>query len=522
MPTISEVTEADQGTVLRVAKRWSGLIILTAVLFAIIGAAAGYSQRTHTATAQVALANPLALSGSASSISSSQAAQTVANETQYLESNPVKLAAQKSLGNSSATVTFATVTGSNIVDVTASAKSATTAADIANAFANAYVAIRTSDIDQEIKAAQAQIQSQIDAVTAQIKPLDATLAAAGSANAAQLQLITTQVGPQRTALLNQQQTLQTQLNGLSDSRILNNADPNVVAPATANKSSGLSGLLVYAFGGLLLGLLVGLGLALLLDRRYGKVRKESDVFVKGAEIPFVAAVAPTSHARGATPSPADVTRTYRRVAGELMHRGTAAAGATYMVAAIGSTVRSSEASTGLAQSVAAMGWTVSLIDADLDGPALEREFGVDLQPGLAELLDEETVDPATVAFPKVGPDGGVTLVPAGTATDTSRIRLLGPRLPSVVESFAERSRMVLLRTPSQDSVGTAVLSSIADAVVVVGVVGRTRRRELEDAVKEFGVAGLPIAGVLLLSPERPPGNGPVGAALPADQPALNA
>jgi Mrp family chromosome partitioning ATPase/capsular polysaccharide biosynthesis protein len=516
MPSISEVAEADQGTVIRVAKRWSGLIVLTAVLFAIIGAAAGYSQRTQTATAQVALANPLALSGNPSSISSSQAAQTVANETQYLEGNPVQLAAQKSLGNGSAKVTFATVTGSNIVDITASAKSATTAAAIANGFANAYVVIRTADIDKELKAAEAQIQNQIDAVTAQIKPLDATLAAAGTANAAQLQLITAQVEPQRTALLTQQQTLQTQLNNLSNARILNNADPSVVAPATPTKSSSMSGLLIYATGGLLLGLLVGLAIGLLLDRRYGRIRKEADVAVKGAVIPFVAAVTPAARGRGTAPSPADVTRTYRRVAGELMRREATGSAATYMVAAVGSTVRSSEASSGLAQSVAAMGWTVSLIDTDLDSPALDREFGADLQPGLAELLDEESIDPATVDFPKVGPDAGITLVPAGVATDTSRIRLLGPRLPSVVNSIAEQSRMVVLRTPSQDSVGTAVLTGIADAVVVVGVIGKTLRRELEDAVQEFVAAGVPIAGVLLLSPKRPPGNGPVGAAAPVD------
>lgn len=492
------------------------LIVLIACLFTVIGAAAGYSNRTHTATAQVALANPLALSGNASSISSSQAAQTVANETQYLESNPVALSAQKSLGNSSATVTFATVTGSNIVDVMASAKSAKTAAAIANAFANAYVTIRTADITSELKAAQAQIQNQIDAVSTQIKPLDATLAAAATANAAQLQLITAQIEPERTALLTQQQNLQAQLNSLSNARILNNADPSVVAPATPSKSSGLSGLLVYAVGGLLLGLLVGLALSLLLDRRYGRIRTEGDVFVRGADIPFVAAVAPTGRRRDITPAPADVTRAYRRVAGELMNRHVPGSGSTFMVAAIGSTVRSSEASSGLAQSVAAMGWTVSLVDTDLDGPALDREFGVDLRPGLADLLDDEGVDPASVHFPRVGPDGGVTLVPAGAATDTSRIRLLGPRLPSVLESLAERSRMVLLRTPSNDSVGTVVLTGIADAVVVVAVSGRTRRRELEQAVLEFVEAGVPVAGVLVLSPERPPGGGPVASVELAD------
>jgi len=514
MPTMSEVAEADQGTVIRVAKRWSGLIILVAVLFAIVGAAAGYSQRTHTAMAQVSLANPIALSVSPSSISSSQAAQTVANETQYLESNPVKLAAQQSLGNNSASVTFATVTGSNIVDVTASAKSAKTAAAIADGFANAYVSIRTTDISQELKAAEAQIQSQIDAVTTQIKPLDATLAAAGTASAAQLQLITAQIEPQRTALLAQQQTLESQLNNLTNARILNNADPSVVATATPNKSSGLSGLLVYAVGGGLLGLLVGLALGLLLDRRYGRIRKEADVALSGAAIPFVVAVASTTRGRRTAPTPADVTRTYRRVAGELMHREVP--GSTFMVAPVGSTVRSSEASSGLAQSVAAMGWSVGLIDTDLDGPALEREFGTDLQPGLSELLDEESVDPANVDFPAVGPDGAITLVPAGVSTDTARIRLLGPRLPAVVESFAKRSRMVLLRAPSQDSVGTAVLTGIADAVVVVGVIGKTLRRELEDAVQEFAAAGVPIAGILLLSPERPPGNGPVSPATPGD------
>jgi Mrp family chromosome partitioning ATPase len=324
--------------------------------------------------------------------------------------------------------------------------------------------------------------------------------------------VTAQIEPERTALLAQQQTLQTQLNSLSNARILNNADPSVVAPATAQKSSSLSGLVVYAFGGLLLGLLVGLAVGLLLDRRYGRIRKEGDVAMSAAVVPFVVAVAPATKERGAVLGPADVTRTYRRVAGELMHREDP--GSTYMIASVGTTVRSSEASSGLAESVAAMGWSVGLIDTDLDGPALEREFGTDLAPGLSELLDDEGSDPAGVDFPKVGPEAGITLVPAGVATDTSRIRLLGPRLPAVVESFAERSRMVLLRAPSQDSVGTAVLTGIADAVVVVGVLRQTLRRDLEDAVQEFAAAGLPIAGILLLSPERPPGDGPVGVTKP--------
>ncbi len=473
MPTISEVSEADQGTVFRVAKRWAGLIVLLGILFAVIGAAAGYSQRTQTATAQVALANPLALSANAGSISTTQAAQTVANETQYLESDPVKLSAQKALGDSSATVTFATVTGSNIVDVTASAKSAKTAAAIANAFATAYVTSRMSSINAEIKSAQSQIQNQINAVQTQIKPLDATLAAAATANASQLQLITTQVEPERTALLTQEQTLQTQLNNLTDASILNNAYPSVVAPARPTKTSNLSTLGIYTVGGLLLGLLVGLALSLLLDRRYGRVRKESDAVVKGAAIPFVAAVQSSGSGRGSAPSPADVTRAYRRAAGELMGHGGDGRAPTFMIAAAGSTVRTSEASSGLAQSVAAMGWTIGLVDTDLDNPALEREFGVSLQPGLAELLDEESVDPAGVDFPRVGPDGGVLLVPAGAATDTARIRLLGPRLPDVIHSFAARTKMVLLRTPGQDSVGAAVLTGIADGVLVVGVLGRT-------------------------------------------------
>jgi Mrp family chromosome partitioning ATPase len=163
-----------------------------------------------------------------------------------------------------------------------------------------------------------------------------------------------------------------------------------------------------------------------------------------------------------------------------------------------------------------MGWTVGLIDVDLDAPALDREFGVDLHPGLAELLDEESVDPTDVVFPKVGPEGGITLVPTGTVTDKSRVRLLGPRLTAIVHSFAGRSKMVLLRAPSQDSIGTAVLSGIADAVVVVGVVRRTRRREIEEAIHEFAAAGLPIAAVMLLSAERPPGNGPVPVDAPVD------
>jgi capsular exopolysaccharide synthesis family protein len=157
----------------------------------------------------------------------------------------------------------------------------------------------------------------------------------------------------------------------------------------------------------------------------------------------------------------------------------------------------SVSASNLAITLAQQGVRTLLVDADLRGGALHRVFSLAQQPGLADVL---TGDPLNQAVHTLeASDFAVPLHFLGTGTlPPNPAELLGSeQLRQLLAELRTHYRVVIFDTPPLSLVtDAAVLSSIADHVILVTRLGATDRQALEmtaDLLQRIGRRG----GVLL-------------------------
>lgn len=236
------------------------LVVLTMVLLGILAAGALLlnTAKTYEATAVVDI-----------SPTSGAAASTVSTitESRIVTSTSVAMAAQQTLaypGTPTELAEQVTVTSplaSQVLNITFAAETAQGAADGANAFANAYLDYRTEIAQKDITLRVGRIQSQV-------ADLQRTLAGVGAG------VGVGQNETQRGLLQNQIQQLQNQLNTLQTSVI---RPGQVAGAAQVPESPSSPRPLLYLAGGLLIGLLLGIILAVARDRRDDRLRASADL-----------------------------------------------------------------------------------------------------------------------------------------------------------------------------------------------------------------------------------------------------
>jgi succinoglycan biosynthesis transport protein ExoP len=231
------------------------VLVLVLVILGLAAATALLHQtpKTYQSTAVVDI-SPTS-SGSLASVST-------ITESRIVTSTSVALAAKETLAfNGTPTdlasrVTVTSPLSSQVLNITFASGSAQGAANGANAFANAYLDFRTQIAQKDITLRIARIQSQI----ADLQRNLATLKAGQET--------------QRSSLQNQIQQLQNQLNTYQTSVV---SLGHVVGAAVVPVSPSSPRPVLYLAGGLLFGLLVGIVLAVVRDRRDDRVRDASEL-----------------------------------------------------------------------------------------------------------------------------------------------------------------------------------------------------------------------------------------------------
>ncbi|HEX8304634.1 MAG TPA: Wzz/FepE/Etk N-terminal domain-containing protein [Jatrophihabitans sp.] len=233
------------------------LLVLTLVLLGILAAGALLlaTPKTYEATAVVDI-SPTSSSSSSSTVST-------ITESRIVTSTSVTLAARETLAFAGTPTELAervTVTSplaSQFLNITYAADSPQGAADGANAFAHAYLDYRTQIAQKDITLRIGRIQSQVADLQKRLTDLK-----------------TSQNDPQRGLLQNQIQQLQNQLNNYQTSVI----SPGQVAGAALKPASPSSPRpVLYLAGGVLFGLLAGIILSVLRDRRDDRVRNAAEL-----------------------------------------------------------------------------------------------------------------------------------------------------------------------------------------------------------------------------------------------------
>lgn len=459
------------------------------VLGLVVALALSFVQSTkYSATAQVLLqstsSTPSLVPGAAS-----QGAITptdVATEVALVTSAEVTGAVARSLHVSvPPKVTVSEDGTTNIIDIVASAPSPARAAAVANAYADAYVGVRRAQTLSSLLALDTQIQSKIKGLQAAIDNPSTT-------------------SPVRTALATQLAAFQAQLNEFQITSALDNTGPVISSPATAPRAPSSPRPKRNAVIGLVVGLLVGVGLAFLVDHLDDTIKTRDDLAELLPGLPVLGIIPAVGDWKDeATALLVSMERprsqeseAYRTLRTSVQFAGIDRTVEVLLVTSASAAEGKTTTLANMAVAMAQAGLRVIVACCDLRRPRLHEFFGLSNEVGLTSvLLGESSLSSALQRVPDVE---GLWLLASGALPPNPADLLSSPRMAEVLGAMRARCDLVLLDSPPVLPVTDAVvLCEQADALLLVTSARSSTRRNVGRAVEVLSQVNAPLMGTVL-------------------------
>jgi capsular exopolysaccharide synthesis family protein len=376
-----------------------------------------------------------------------------------------------------ANVTLSEEANADIIDVAVTAATPQLAERLSAAFANAIADYQAGLTETQLSRQLSAVQRTIDAELRSARDNRARLT--GSASFQQLLSLGNQLAAASAAR--------------PRSSVLAAAAQSAIK--TAPKPSRNTALAV------ILGLLLGGGLAFLFDSRDRRVRTTSEI-AEVLGLNLLARIPAPRRRRRSRPAPAVTmlsdpgsvqAESVKMLQANLeLARLQGPEQAVLFTSAIGQEGKSTTVA-NLAVSLAQAGRRVVVVDADLRSPSLSRLFDVPEQPGLAELaLGAVAAERAGELLARVDLDAALTpasvrgalqLLPAGRREEQPDRLLSSPALPAVFAALRTDTDWILVDTPPLTRFyDSLIVSQHVDALVAVARVGFVERPTLA----EFG------------------------------------
>jgi succinoglycan biosynthesis transport protein ExoP len=487
----SEQTNLSLEQVLGVLRRRAGWILLCFVLVA--AAAYGFSKhqtKKYTATASLVFNNNQLgqqVAGLPAVVSGNQLAQQNTNlKLVQLGDMAAKTAGLLGQGLTkekvSAELSVSAQGESNIVNVAATATSPMLAAGIANTYTGQFVKEQQNSNHAYYASALRLVNKQLAALSAKER--------AGTAGLA----------------------LQDRAQSLGTLAELRNGNVQVAQAATVPTSPSSPKVSRNTALGAVLGLLLGLGVAFLLERFDRRIREPRDLeAIYGLPllgvVPESDALARSARRKGDSGGaiPASEAEAFHLIRAHLRYFNVDKELRTLLVASAAPGDGKTTIARHLAVAAARMGSRVLLLEADLRRPTLAQQLGIPAGRGLSDVLIGAV--PLTDAIQTMELEAASNDRPKGHAFD---VLVAGAALPpnpgELIESRAmgvllEQTRsiydLVVIDTPPLTAVSdTFPLLKKVDGVIIVGRVGRNRRDVAERLHETLAGAGAPLLGVI--------------------------
>jgi succinoglycan biosynthesis transport protein ExoP len=141
-----------------------------------------------------------------------------------------------------------------------------------------------------------------------------------------------------------------------------------------------------------------------------------------------------------------------------------------------------------------------LIDADVRNPAVSRTLGISSREGLSEILNESAeLETSLVNLPSI-PD--LTILPGGHATTNPGDLIAWKSMRDILKVLRYRFDNIVIDSPPIIPFADArALSTLVDAVILVGLCGSTTRQEIISSAEILEEIQAPILGVVLNAAE---------------------
>ena len=171
-----------------------------------------------------------------------------------------------------------------------------------------------------------------------------------------------------------------------------------------------------------------------------------------------------------------------------------------MVTSSHATEGKSSLSMNIMRTMANMGRTVALVDADLRRSVIATDFGLkpdggDKLLGLAHLLAGKASEDEVIYKTNIE---GAYMVPIGSTISNALPLLNSLRLGELLDHLAEHVDYVIVDAPPVDTViDGAQIAKSCDGTLLVVRYNTVRRQELIDTVDQLKATGCPILGTAL-------------------------
>lgn len=421
-------------------------------------------------------------------------------EQQFFNSQDVKRLARERLGYSASASASAGGRGS-VLTVQAVDRDPARAADIANAFAQAYIDARRDATVRDFAATAGAIQSRLAELDQQIAELDQQIAAApdgGDNGSASL-------STQREALANQKIALEKNLDQVQvGSQLGGTGGPQILQSASTPSSPVSPKPIRNLILGLLVGLLLGIAAAFALEYLDESIKGRADLETATGGAPLLAIVPRlpdwknTGEARlvsieAPMSPPAEAYRTLRT---------------SVQFADLKNPIRllqitspraqdgKSTTATNLAVALARSGQRVILIDCDLRRPRAHDFFGLSNKVGFTSvLLGDAALTEAVQSVPGID---RLKILASGPIPPNPSELLGSKRTAELLQALRDACDVVVVDSPPVLPVADSlILSDLADAVILVVAVGSTTKREAHRAYELLTQVEAPVIGTVL-------------------------
>jgi capsular exopolysaccharide synthesis family protein len=490
MDELAVVEQTDLREYLHILNRRKLIIALTVVVA--LGLALAYSVvKTPIYSASATVLVPQQQASSALNIQNSQlpAAQSLqrslSDEQQFAKGDAVKQAATSKLGYAASVGVGASSTA-DVLTFTGHSTDKAASAAIANAYANGYItARRTNQV--------AQYTQQVTALQSSIAQLQAKANALASTD------------PQRAALQQSVTSLtQTVQQTQAAAQLVSQTGPTVVNGAVIPKSPTSPKPVRNGLLGLLVGLIIGVGLAFLVERLDDGINSRETAERATDGLPVVGLIPMVdawrtkgSHHLALVEDPtSNVSEAYRTLRTAIqflsIDEPKRVIGITSSVPGEGKTT----AVANLAVSFARAGQRVIVVSCDLRRPRIHEFFGVGNDTGLTSVLIGQT--PLSEAIRAVDGEPRLRIMPSGPVPPNPAEILSLDRVRELIDVLAENTDVLLLDCPPVLPVTDALLlSRLVDGMLVLASAKSTSRRDLHRTVELLRQVQAPVLGTVL-------------------------
>jgi capsular exopolysaccharide synthesis family protein len=447
--------------------------------------------RIYQGTAEV-LFTFQGVSGSFSSADLSQA--NVATDIELIQSSQVEAVVAHKLHSPAPAVSATEVGATNVANVAVRSTSPDFAAAAANAYANAYIQVTTQDYINSQLASEKPIEAQITAVQNHITTITN---AVGSATSTQAQAQLSGLYTELSSL--QQQLSQVQLTtgqGASAGQIVEPAVPDPVPVSPKRTQDAVIAASV--------GLLLGIGFALLRDYLDDRIRNADDLEDAAGGLPTIGLIPALSEWRDrkkpflvASERPrSPAAEAYRALRTSIKFMALERPVKILQVTSPGASEGKTTTSANLACAMAESGQRVVLVDCDLRRPRVHEFFHLSNEVGLTSFLLGETQ--FEEALQPVPGNEGLQVLPSGHIPPNPSELLSGERAAWLFQRLAEAADVVILdSSPALPVTDAVVLAARVDGVLLVAAAGVSTARAITRSLELLGRVDARVVGTVL-------------------------